>query len=81
MEASALEAYEVYKKHGFSSEEAEIVVASKDEKLSKWVVSKEGLALVKGELKEEMAYAFFYSLSIPKKSVNSFNIRRGYLWS
>jgi hypothetical protein len=62
MESSAIRAYEILKRHDFSAEEAEIIIASKDESLSKWVASKddvyavkEDLANVKLELKEDIA--------------------------
>jgi hypothetical protein len=69
MESSAIRAYEILKKHDFSAEEAEIIIASKDESLSKWVASKEDviaikediaaldmkIASVRSELKEDIA--------------------------
>jgi len=54
MEAVAIKAHEIFKKH-FSAEEAEVVMAWKDESLSKWVASKEDVANVRGELKKDIA--------------------------
>jgi len=50
MEATAIKAYEILKKHDFSAEEAEIIIASKDESLSKWVASKEDVAAVREDM-------------------------------
>jgi hypothetical protein len=54
MESSAIRAYEILKRHDFSAEEAEIIIASKDESLAKWVASKEDLVSVKLELREDI---------------------------
>jgi len=50
MESSAIRAYEILKKHNFSAEEAEIVIASKDESLSKWVASKDDVIAIKEDI-------------------------------
>jgi len=54
MEASSIRAYEIFRKR-FSSEEAETIMAWKDESLSKWVAGKEDLARVEISLREDLA--------------------------
>lgn len=54
MEASPIRAYEIFRKR-FSSEEAETIMAWKDESLSRWVANKEDLARVEVSLREDLA--------------------------
>lgn len=49
MESSAIRAYEIFRKR-FSSEEAETIVAWKDEHLAKWVASKDDVYAVKEDI-------------------------------